>query len=86
MVYRQTLARLSLPAAACLAFEDSANGLAAARAAGLATVVTPNGFTAHHDFRGALRVLPDLSGVTLAALRAWHAEAVHRDTEPRITS
>ncbi len=74
-----------LSAAACLAFEDSANGLAAARR-GLATVVTPNGFTAHHDFRGALRVLPDLSGVTLAALRAWHAEAVHRDTEPGITS
>lgn len=75
MVYRQTLARLALPAAACLAFEDSANGLAAARAAGLATVVTPTGFTADHGFTGALRVLPDLSGVSLAHLRAWHAEA-----------
>ncbi len=74
-VYLQTLARLGLPAAACLAFEDSANGLAAARAAGLATIVTPNEFTAHHDFTGALRVLPELAGVSLAQLREWHAGA-----------
>ncbi len=74
-VYRQTLARLRLPAAACLAFEDSANGLAAAVGAGLPTIVTPNAFTAHHDFSGALRVLPDLSGVSVADLRAWNAAA-----------
>lgn len=73
LVYRQTLQRLGLPASACLAFEDSANGLLAARAAGLATVVTPNTFTAHHDFGGALRVVPDLGGVDLALLRDWHA-------------
>lgn len=72
-VYLQTLQRLALPAAQCLAFEDSANGLQAATAAGLATIVTPNEFTAHHDFTGALRVLPSLQGVTLDALRAWHA-------------
>lgn len=75
MVYTQTLARLGLPAAACLAFEDSANGLTAARAAGLATIVTPNEFTAHHEFTGALRVLPNLSGLSLAQLREWHASA-----------
>lgn len=73
-VYRQTLQRLALPAAQCLAFEDSANGLQAATGAGLATIVTPNDFTAHHDFTGALRVLSTLEGVTLDALRAWHAE------------
>ena len=75
MVYRQTLQGLGLPGAACLAFEDSANGLQAARQAGLPTVVTPNGFTAHHDFAGALRVLPSLAGVSLAQLREWHAQA-----------
>ncbi|MFN3611509.1 HAD-IA family hydrolase [Tepidimonas sp.] len=75
-VYRQTLQRLGLPAKRCLAFEDSANGLQAASAAGLPTVVTPNTFTAHHDFAGALRVLPSLAGVTLADLRAWHAAAL----------
>ncbi|MGQ9724337.1 MAG: HAD-IA family hydrolase [Tepidimonas sp.] len=75
-VYRQTLQRLGLPAHRCLAFEDSANGLQAARAAGLATIVTPNVFTANHDFAGALRVLPSLEGVTLTDLRAWHAASV----------
>jgi HAD superfamily hydrolase (TIGR01509 family) len=71
-VYLQTLARLRLGAADCLAFEDSANGLRAASAAGIATVVTPNTFTAHHDFSGALRLLPDLQQAPLAQLRAWH--------------
>ncbi|MBE0473406.1 HAD-IA family hydrolase [Rhodoferax sp.] len=72
-VYLQMLNALQLPAAQCLAFEDSSNGLRAATAAGLATIVTPNGFTAHHDFTGALRVVPDLSQVNLLQLRQWHA-------------
>lgn len=74
-VYLQTLARLGLPAQACLVFEDSANGLAAAQAAGLPVIVTPNDYTSHHDFRGALRVLPSLQGVGLRDLQAWHAAA-----------
>jgi beta-phosphoglucomutase-like phosphatase (HAD superfamily) len=65
------LAALKLPASACLAFEDSSNGLRAATAAGLATIITPNPFTAHHDFSGAFKVVPDLSHVTLATLRGW---------------
>lgn len=73
-VYLQTLQRLQLPARQCLAFEDSANGLRAARGAGLATVITPTGFTADHDFSGALKVLPNLQGVTVADLHAWHAK------------
>ena len=40
--------------------------------AGLPTVITPNNFTAGHDFTGALRVLPSLLGVTVAHLREWH--------------
>lgn len=70
-VYQQALCRLGLPAANCLAFEDSANGLRAARAAGLATVVTPNAFTAHHDFSGAAQVLENLDGVSLLQLHGW---------------
>lgn len=73
MVYQQTLARLDLPARQCLAFEDSENGLRAAMAAGLATVITPNDFTAEHDFSGALRTLPNLQDVGVAQLREWHA-------------
>lgn len=70
-VYQQVLGDLALPASACVAFEDSRNGLLAARAAGLATVITPTAFTAHHRFDGALRVLPDLDGVTVDDLRHW---------------
>ena len=71
-VYMKVLADLGLRAADCVAFEDSSNGLRAAMAAGLDTVITPNGFTAHHDFKGALRVVPDLSQVNVARLKEWH--------------
>ncbi len=71
-VYTQTLSRLGLCGADCLAFEDSANGLNAAKSAGLPVIITPNSFTAHHDFTGALKVLPDLSGATIEQLRSWH--------------
>lgn len=71
-VYMKVLADMGLRAADCVAFEDSSNGLRAARAAGLDTVITPNGFTAHHDFKGALRVVPDLSEVSVARLKEWH--------------
>ena len=70
-VYLQMIEALKLPATQCLAFEDSSNGLRAATAAGLATIITPNPFTAHHDFTGALKVVPDLSQVTLVQLRQW---------------
>ena len=72
-VYLQTLARLKLSADACLAIEDSANGLRAASAAGLPTVITTNSFTEQHDFDGALCVLPDLGSTTLEELISLHA-------------
>jgi HAD superfamily hydrolase (TIGR01509 family) len=74
-VYLQMLAALKLPASACLAFEDSFNGLQASRGAGLATLITPTHYTADHDFSGALRVLPDLGQVDVACLRSWHGAA-----------
>jgi len=75
-VYLQTLRRLRMEASDCVAIEDSANGLNAARAAGLKTVITPNSFTAHHDFSGAMRVVPDLSGVTVDELNQWVTESL----------
>ncbi|WP_413466287.1 HAD-IA family hydrolase [Hydrogenophaga taeniospiralis] len=71
-VYLKVLADMGMSAPECVAFEDSSNGLRAATAAGLETVITPNSFTAHHDFKGALRVVPDLSQVNVARLREWH--------------
>jgi beta-phosphoglucomutase-like phosphatase (HAD superfamily) len=72
-VYLQMLDAMRLPASQCLAFEDSNNGLRAATAAGLATLITPNPFTAHHDFTGALKVVPDMTHSDLTRLRQWHA-------------
>ena len=74
-VYLQMLAALKLEPAQCLAFEDSSNGLRSATAAGLATLITPTRYTAHHDFSAAMRVVPDLSEVDLAQLRRWHAQS-----------
>jgi HAD superfamily hydrolase (TIGR01509 family) len=59
-VYLLALERLGLGAADCLAIEDSEAGLASARAAGLATVITVNSATAHQSFEGALLVVDQL--------------------------
>lgn len=59
-IYRWVLERLALPASSCLAVEDSTNGLKAALGAGLCTLITTNGYTAHEDFTGAVAVLSDL--------------------------
>ncbi len=65
--YLSVLEALGLRADRCLAFEDSRNGLMAARAAGLATIVTPSLYTRHETFDGAALVLPDLSDFELRA-------------------
>ena len=69
------LAQLALPASACLAIEDSANGLKASRGAGLATVITRTAYTDDHDFSGAIALLPDLGEVGVPLLRHWHETA-----------
>lgn len=70
-VYQQVLSDMGFEASECLAIEDSANGLRAANSAGLRTLVTPNPFTEHHDFRAAWRVVPDLRQARLIQLRRW---------------
>jgi HAD superfamily hydrolase (TIGR01509 family) len=56
--YHLVLRQLGAHPDACLAFEDSANGLRAALAAGIATIVTPALYTEGEDFTGALHVTP----------------------------
>lgn len=75
-VYQQVLRDIGKPAGACIALEDSQNGLRAALAAGVAALVTPTHFTAHQDFSGALAVRPDLQGVSLTQLRSWLADRI----------
>jgi len=59
-IYNLALGALGLPPAVCVALEDSGNGVSAAKAAGLFTVVTPTIWTATQDFRGADLVLHSL--------------------------
>jgi len=75
-VYRIALQRLDAPARESVAIEDSRNGLLAARAAGIATLVTPSLYTAHEDFDGAALLAADLdhgpdgAPVTLGVIEA----------------
>lgn len=60
-IYDWVLGRLALPASHCVAIEDSANGLKAAKGAGLFTVVTPSYWTQSEDFTAADWLLGDFS-------------------------
>ncbi len=59
-IFLHALGQLGLEASDCLVIEDTEAGLAAARAAGLATVITVNGATRHQDFTGAGLVVDQL--------------------------
>ncbi len=59
-IYEYVLRQLNASADECVAVEDSANGLAAAKAAGLYTIVTPSYWTRSEDFSAADLVLPSL--------------------------
>jgi HAD superfamily hydrolase (TIGR01509 family) len=87
-VYLRCLEQLDLDAEEAIAIEDSVNGLIAANAAGIATLVTRSVFFAASGYPGALAVCDDLehpaspstripgarpARVDLARLRDWHA-------------
>ena len=59
-VYQWVLERIGAKPEACLALEDSANGLRAARAAGIPTLITVSPYTRSDDFGGAEIVLDHL--------------------------
>jgi HAD superfamily hydrolase (TIGR01509 family) len=69
-IYFWALERLQLSAGECLAVEDSHNGLRAALAAGVPTVVTVSDYSAGEDFSGAAAVFGSLGdeGEPAAAL------------------
>jgi HAD superfamily hydrolase (TIGR01509 family) len=56
-IYVHVLAALGISASEALAFEDTALGLSAARAAGLTTIVTPSTYSERENFLGARAVL-----------------------------
>lgn len=59
-IYEYVLRKLRLSPQECVAIEDSANGLVAAKAAGLFTVVTPSYWTQKEDLSSADLLLPGL--------------------------
>jgi HAD superfamily hydrolase (TIGR01509 family) len=60
-VYLEVLARLRRSADACLAIEDSANGLKAAVSAGIPALITRSEFFRDDDFSSALAVVDELT-------------------------
>ncbi len=78
-VYDWVLQRLAVPSCDALAFEDTRNGLIAARGAHLRCIVTPTTYSVDEKFDEALVVLEDLDRhplragehVTLDDLRQW---------------
>jgi len=83
-IYVRVLGMLRLPAEACVAFEDSVNGLKSAKAAGLYTVVTPTQWSVGQDFSAADLILDNLDAagpdgtphLTLERLQGLHAAAL----------
>lgn len=67
-VYLLALERLSVPARAAIALEDSPNGVRAAQAAGMRCAAVPNDVSRHLDLSGADALLGSLSELNLDAL------------------
>lgn len=60
-IYLWALEKMDLQPNACIAIEDSHNGLESARSAGISTVViTVNGYTTDEDFSGASLIVDQL--------------------------
>lgn len=62
-VYLAVLENMQLHPSECVAIEDSRNGLVAATAAGIPTVVTPGVYTSEQQFDEAIMVTTDLAAV-----------------------
>ncbi|MEX3959512.1 HAD family hydrolase [Trinickia sp. EG282A] len=98
-VYLAVLNELNIEGSRCVAFEDSENGLHAATAAGVPTIVTPTAYTRHHRFDEALAVLAHLGDpempldvvrghdcrwIDLPTLRRWHSDAAHANVHAHV--
>ena len=85
-IYLAALSRLALPATACLAIEDTENGLRSAVAAGLPCLMTTSLYGGTGPFEGALRVVPSLEEppVTVDVLQGWLAQSAGQETSGRV--
>jgi HAD superfamily hydrolase (TIGR01509 family) len=69
-VYLEAARRLAVDPLAAVAIEDSAPGIAAARAAGLRVVAIPHWLTASHDLSGADRRVAHAGELSVAVLQS----------------
>jgi HAD superfamily hydrolase (TIGR01509 family) len=78
-IYHWVLDRLALPASACLAIEDSENGLRAALGAGLRCVVTVSEYTRGQNFSGAKQIVDNLGQISFPELfRSNRQQSTHQ--------
>ncbi|VAX07302.1 Xylulose-1,5-bisphosphate phosphatase CbbY, converts this Rubisco inhibiting byproduct to xylulose-5P [hydrothermal vent metagenome] len=59
-IYTWAMEKMGLSPEACIAFEDSENGIKSSVAAGLRTIITVNDYTLEHDFSDAVLVLNNM--------------------------
>ncbi|NQV83754.1 MAG: HAD-IA family hydrolase [Rhodospirillales bacterium] len=76
-VYLSVLQQLMLPPEACIAIEDSHNGLRAALGAGIPTVITTSPYTEDDDFSGARAVVNRL-GESNRPFRILHGDPLNK--------
>lgn len=75
-LYVEAAGLLGAAPSECIAFEDSMNGVLAAKAAGMRCVAVPHGLTAHLDLSAADVIVSSLAEVSLADLVAqWSRPA-----------
>jgi beta-phosphoglucomutase-like phosphatase (HAD superfamily) len=82
-IYRLVLRELGESAADCVAVEDSSQGLAAAKRAGLFTVITPSDWTLGEDFSGADLLLSSWDSCDRPFLELEYAFATKLGRRPR---
>ncbi len=80
-VYLEAARQLGVNPSRSVAIEDSAPGVAAARAAGMTVVAIPHWLTETHDLTGAHLVVPHAGEITLERLNRLLREAVGRPFE-----
>ena len=68
-LYLKAVETMGVAPGEAVALEDSPNGIASAKAAGLRVVAVPNPLTAALDLRAADALVPSLADMTLARLR-----------------